>query len=210
MDGISRTAGVGPMVKIGGQHWTLTGRILRHYGEIEAEIIKHRGNPFELIRQAAEAFGDRVDLLDEAFNRAFEQARTWRNVGQVDFFDFLNTWRGTCMAVWLAMRHNKPGLTFDEVMGMIGDEVEDRQRAAAKEARDKAANEPLPEGYLEEEREVYARDVVVTARSKAQQDFLRELERAIDQATGEDELGNSTGSSPPPSDETNQSPPSEA
>lgn len=164
MDGISRTSGVGPTIKICGRTLTVQARILRHHAEIEAEIISRRGNPFDLIRQAVDALKDCPDVLHEFTARAFEEARKWRVATLDDIGEFLEeTWAGFCFAIWLAVRHNSPDLTLELVTQMCSDEFESRLRKGGPAEAAK---------------------------------WRAELHDALNQANGDDELGNSTGSEP--------------
>lgn len=169
MDGISRTSGVGPTITLGGKAYTVSGRILRHYAEIEAEIIKLRGNPFDFVRQASESLKDSPEVLAIVINQAWDLARTWAYVSSEDLSEFLVSWRGVVFALWLSIREQSAGLEFDEVLTLFGDECEDRKR------KDPASN------------------------------FVEEVDAAITQGGGDDELGNSTGSPQSnPSDEANE------
>lgn len=126
MEGISRTACVGPPITLGGRQFTVSGRILRHYAEIEAAIIASRGNPFDLIRQMGEAMPERQDLAIVVATQLFEQAKAWRFVTLGDIGEWLqNTVRGRCFRTWLAIRNEttrEP--TLDEVTVMYSDEYE--------------------------------------------------------------------------------------
>lgn len=171
MDGISRTAGVGPLITLGGEKFTVQGRILRHYAEIEAEIIKLRGNPLQMVRDSVAAMsggGDvdsllqRPEFLTNVVSMMFDEAKRWRFVDRQDLAQFLsNTWHGIVVSTWLAIRHNDiQRLTITEVGNLLSDEYESRMRKDPEDA----------------------------------QQFAESIFSAIDQAGGEDELGNSTGS----------------
>lgn len=139
MDGISRTSGVGGTITLEGTSYTVDGRILRHYAEIEAEIIKRRGNPFDLIRQAKDALKDSPEIVREFVSRAFDEALKWRIVSVYDIGLFLEgTWSGTCFALWLAIRDNdRSKLTLEEVSRMYCDEYERRIRKGGAEEAEK-------------------------------------------------------------------------
>lgn len=126
MDGVAKVAGIGPVVTIGGRRLTVSGKILRHYAEIEAQIIQLRGNPFDLIRQLGEALPDRQDLALIAVQKAFVEARTWRIVTILEMNDWLaSTWAGRCFRTWLAVRDNDlPTLTLEAVTQMYTDDYE--------------------------------------------------------------------------------------
>lgn len=126
MDGISRTVGVGPTVTLGGRSLTVSGKILRHYAEIEAQIMEARGNPFDLIRQLAEAMPDRHDLSHAVVAKAFVEAKSWRMVTIDEIGEWLDgTMRGRCFRTWLAVRDNdRAALTLEAVTEQYADEYE--------------------------------------------------------------------------------------
>lgn len=167
MDSIARTAGVGGIIQLGGRSLSVRGRVLRHMAEIEAEIIRRRGNPFDLVRQANEALrADQPELVALFTAQAFQQSMKWRFVTLDDIDDFLgSTWGGRCMRLWLAVRDNdRDTLTLDRVTQMFADEFESIARSKGK---------------------------------KAAYEWQERIDMAIDQADGSDELGNSNGSPKP-------------
>ncbi len=112
MDGSSRTFGTGPTIQLGGRTLTVNPKLLRCYGEIEAEIISRRGNPFDLARHAAAAFADAPETAMLVVSRAFEEAKSWRFVTITEIWKWIDeTWAGRCFAVWLAVRENADDLT---------------------------------------------------------------------------------------------------
>jgi len=178
MDGSSRAFGVGPTIQLRGKTYTVNGRIFRHYAEIEAEVIRLRGNPFEMIPQARDVLSGELATLSFVLREIFNEARRWRFLSHADFHEFLDSWRGEVMQLWMAIRHNDPELTLDAVMEMFGDEVENITRT-------KGVKESL--------------------------EWRDKVSEAIAQASGEDPLGNSTGSvptPPEPNEPTTATPPS--
>lgn len=139
MEGLSRAAGVGPTVKLGGRSLTVSGKILRHYAEIEAEVIKARGNPFDLMRQLGEAMPDREDLAYALVGRAFTEAKSWRFVTLGEIGSWLDdTMRGRCFRTWLAVRDNDPQtLTLEAVSTLYADEFESLVRTQGIAAAEK-------------------------------------------------------------------------
>lgn len=111
MDGLSRVAGIGPTVRLGGETFTVRGRTLRHYAELEAEIIRLRGDPFELIRSNRDMlsrFGD--ELIEKLFNQIDVK---WRIVRIEEIHEWLTTLHGRIFSIWQATRHNGEKHTFD-------------------------------------------------------------------------------------------------
>lgn len=175
MDGISRTSGIGPTITLEGETYTVNARILRHYGEIEAEIIKRRGNPFDLIRQACDALSDHPEHVVAFANKTFDEVLKlrWGAVTLADIGEFLSTtWFGECFSLWLAIRENNPQkLTFKYVSDAFSDEYERRI---------------TDDGY------------------ESATEWKESIYKAQQQATGTDELGNSTGSPSPEAEQANQ------
>ena len=119
MDGLSRVAGIGPTVRLGGETLTVRGRTLRHYAELEAEILRLRGDPFEMIRGNRGAFSrfgkmestpHKKELLEELFNQIDMK---WRIARIEEIHKWLTTLRGRIFADWQATRHNGEKHTFD-------------------------------------------------------------------------------------------------
>ncbi len=111
MDGLSRVAGIGPTVWFGGKTLTVQGRTLRHYAELEAEIIRLRHDPFDIIRNHREElsrFGD--ELIEKLFNQIDVK---WRIVRIEEIHKWLSTLHGRIFAIWQATRHNGEKHTFD-------------------------------------------------------------------------------------------------
>jgi len=170
LDGISRAAGVGPLITLCGEQYEVQGRILRHYATIEAEIIKRRGNPLQLVRECIEGLAgaesvsevfDNPEMLTRLVSVMFDEAKRWRHLNE--------EWHGTVVATWLAIRHNDPKrLTVDKVGEMVSDDYEDRMRKEGMEAAEQ---------------------------------LIADIFAAIDQAGGEDEMGESTGSPSSPASE---------
>ncbi len=183
MEGISRAAGVGPTIKIGGVDYTVKGRILEHYAAIEAEILAKRESPFKLMEDVilkAPSPEVRRALVEQALNRS-EQ---WRFVTQQDISAFLKTPTGMCFSVWLAIRHNDPQLlTLEYVTSKVMEDIQTKVTIAAQKARAEAA--------AKEEAEKAA--IEKAAAEEAHDKATDELSAKIEQASGLDERGNSTG-----------------
>ena len=163
MDGLSKNAGVGPVIELGGEKYPVQPKILRHRGLIEAQIIKRRGNPFELLRSAAQAFSGDVATLAALMPDVIKGSKDWGTVTINEFAEFIETtWEGRVLTVWMAIKHNNPErLTVSHVEELFLDEYE---RLIRKEGH------------------------------QAGESWWNEITTAIDQAGGEDEVGNSTGS----------------
>ena len=133
MSDISRVAGVGPTIKLGGLTLTANPKTMRHYGEISAEIIRRRGNPMDLIRQAREVLTP--DIVQQFVEKAFEEAIKWKTVTTLQLFEFLQTLDGMLFMLWLSVRDNDRSLyTLEHVSMLYLDEYEARLRAGGAKA----------------------------------------------------------------------------
>ena len=136
MEGLARAAGVGSAITLGGRKLKVSARILRHYAEIEEEVRRLRGNPFNLIREAKEALRDDPELMKQFVERAFDEARRAKIVTPNDVQEYLSdTWSGGCFALWLALRENDPqAVTLQWVSQNFCDEFESRLKRDGQEA----------------------------------------------------------------------------
>jgi len=125
MEGISRPAGAGPTVDFGGEKLQVSGRTLRHWGEIEAQILAQRGDPFDGIASMVNSFTGRKDVLQLVVETAFDKARSWRFVTAEEVGAWFNEWDGICFSIWLSLRDNNPEkITLDYVTQVVGDTYE--------------------------------------------------------------------------------------
>lgn len=165
--GLSRTAGCGPLITLGDRTFSTSTRILRHYARIEAEMLKRRIDPFEMLRRLCDQLPERQDLAQMAIAQVFAQAMQWGFFTESDLWHFLqDTTHGRVMSVWLAVEHNEPHPTFDEVRELYCNHYDDLRTSVADPVEGLAIAEQWADGIWS----------------------------AITQATGEDELGNSHGS----------------
>lgn len=151
-DGISHIAGLGPLVTLGGRQWLVKGRQLRYYAMMEAEIIKMRGNPFEMVVLAAANHRQDPGVVNAVAAAVAEHFRNWRFANYKDYGNFNETPYGEAFQVWCAIRHQDEKLTVDQVQFWLMEEIVQRG----------------PERRTE-------------------------ILAAIEQASSEDQLGNSTG-----------------
>src|SRR5574343_805572 len=114
-DGISHIAGLGPLVTLGGRQWIVKGRTLEYYSMMEAEIIKKRGNPFEMVVLAARESRDDLKVVDAVAVSVAEHFRNWRFANYQDYIAFNQTPYGEAFQVWAAIRHQDENLTVQQV-----------------------------------------------------------------------------------------------
>ena len=167
MDGLSRAVGVGPTMELCGQTFSVKGRVIRSYAEIEAEIIRVRGNPFDYLIHIKDTISgmdskDSEGLMRVAIQEGYKEAKKWRYVSGGEIAEWMNeTFRGQCFMVWMCIRHNnREVLTLEKVTELYCDELEAAASSTGEDGRDKKKEE---------------------------------IFSAIDQASGDDQLGNSTG-----------------
>lgn len=119
MDGLSRIVGCGPMLALCGKHYSVQGRTLRHYAEIEAQILALRGNPFDLVRE-------HIHLFDEGMLAAIfaEIKKGWCCATIGDCHEWAMTYSGTIFTTWQAIRNC--GVTLDECEGILREHMQEK------------------------------------------------------------------------------------
>lgn len=136
---LANAVGAGATIELGGETLKITPRLVRYFGEMENEIRKDRGNPFDLIRQAAEALKDSdPEILERIIGESFMAAKRWKDVSMGEIWEWMvNSWKGRRYAIWLTIRDNDPKWTFEHFTQVFCDEFEDRYRTeGAKAAQD--------------------------------------------------------------------------
>lgn len=177
MNGLSRVAGVGPTIELGGRTFTVRGCILGYYTALEAELLRLRGNPLDLIVEAAKSLrgpDGKIDgyqslVLDQIANVVAEKFRNWRFCTYQDHNEFLRTPTGEAFKVWWAIKGDESAkdVSLPQVQHWMAD------------LRKKLASIESDEEF-----------------TKFRVERIDSIFNAIDQASGEDVLGNSTGRSP--------------
>lgn len=177
MNGLSRVAGVGPAIELGGRTFQVRGLILGYYAALEAELLKLRGNPLDLIVESAKSLrgeDGRIDgfqslVLDNIAGVVADKFRNWRFCTYQDHNDFLRTPTGEAFKVWWAIKGDPSAkdVTLAQVQHWLA------------ELRRKL-------GSIADEKEYE------TFRAER----FESIFNAIDQASGDDVLGNSIGRSP--------------
>ena len=128
MNGLSSVVGVGPIVEFGGKEYTVKAKMLEQHAIVEAQIVKNRGNPFDMFRAAAESFSDNPDGFAKIVPIVMSQAKGWKIVTFDEVREYLNsTLEGMALSVWMAIRHNNPEkLTISYVKETFVNELESR------------------------------------------------------------------------------------
>lgn len=143
-EGVARTAGIGGLITLGGRQWTVRGRTVGYYALLEAEILRLRGNPYEMICSAAidavrEAGVDQrinaavvVDLVSQSIAERF---RNWKFASYVDYGEFYNTPYGEAFQIWASIKHEDGSLTVEQVRFWLMEEMA-RNMKVGREHRD--------------------------------------------------------------------------
>lgn len=166
MDGLNRAIGAGPTVFFDGRTCVVKPRDLYFNGLVEAEIVKRRGDPQEVMVAAVARCkeGEVTDATLAAIaNAAFAAARQFKNASYDDHNDFLASPAGEALMFWYCLKDNFDGAwTIDRVLYVLMESM----RAALR-------------GSVE--------------TFQAWLEWKRGIRAAIDIAGGEDLLGNLTG-----------------
>lgn len=120
MDGVSHVAGIGPTIELGGKQWIIKGRTIEYYALLEAEIIKLRGNPFDMIIAAAkENPGPEGAMLVNVIASAVaERFRNWRIATYNDYQNFIFSPYGEAFQIWCCLL-SKDSVTVHQVQFWI-------------------------------------------------------------------------------------------
>lgn len=123
-DDLSRASGAGPTITWKGKTWTVRGRTVGYVGQINAEIIARRGDPFDMLVNAAKASGMTPEALAMLCHSVSQHFRGWSTVTHGDFHEFCyRSMEGEAFQVWLSLRENDGNLTVDEVLHELTEAV---------------------------------------------------------------------------------------
>lgn len=178
-DSIARAAGAGGTITLAGKTYTVKGRTKEYQGHIEAEILKLRGDPISLTVGAAKSLKDDFTLLDRVCGIIADRFRNWGMVTHRDLAEFCSTPRGQAISIWLAIQHNPGCPSQEEIQFLLGEMSGEGEMQDVPVLDDAGKDTGKKESQF-----------VNTGWKK-----IADIIRAIDLATGEDPLGNSTGPS---------------
>ena len=117
---ITAIAGVGPTIQWEGRTFTVKGRTLGHYAQVEAEIIKRRGgNPLTMLAEAAKELKGDLAALNALASVISEHVTTWNSVTYRDHIQFGRSAYGEAFTIWLAIRHNDDSLSPEHVQHVV-------------------------------------------------------------------------------------------
>ena len=185
MDGASRMFAAPTELTLGGRTLQVDPRVAHLRGQIEQHILESKPNPLEVARNNVELFSGSPDMQAELLKLGMQEACRAKSVTRMEFVEWINTVEGTIYVLWLQTRAcNSPPPTLDEIKGLYDDDLETviQQLGAASTEEDVA---------------------------DAAESVLQKIQDKMNRASGEDELGNSTGppngagqTSPSPGDES--------
>jgi len=117
MNGLSLVAGVGPRVTINGKSFEIRGKTNAYYADMEAAIRKSRGNPLDLVVEAAKRAVLENDpaILSTVATAVSERFRSWNTATYGDYLDYMNTPDGDALTVFHALKDGAPDVTLEQV-----------------------------------------------------------------------------------------------
>lgn len=131
MDGVSRAAGVGPTLEFLGKTYILRGRTCGFYAALEAEIVRRRGNPADILVSAAPALkaaGISMEEIKSLVDGVVKASLTLRNATWSDIGSFIDTPWGQAFELWWAI--NDPELTVSRVHDIILESIRENGKFA--------------------------------------------------------------------------------
>lgn len=122
MAGLSRVAGIGPRVTLNGKEYQVRGKTNRFFAEVQAAILKARGNPLDMIVEAGikgKVAGD-PELIGKIAEVVADKLRTvWGMVSYRDYLDFMNSSEGDVLEAYHCLVQEDKTVTLDDVRDYI-------------------------------------------------------------------------------------------
>lgn len=186
MSDLARVSGARPTIELDGVEYEVCGEI-GVFGQIESRIIQKRGNPFDMLVEAARSLKDDPQALNALVNATVDKLKTWRFVDSFDYMQYTYTPDGLAYLCYQCIKHNDKNLTFETVREKVIRQIRaedaahyqlrvEQKQAAGIDPEDAAANREFDREF-----------------SKLYPVWRDRLEKAISQASGVDDLGNSIG-----------------
>jgi len=128
MYGLARLRGIGGTVSLGDRRFTVRGRTLGDYAELEARMLELRGDPFHVLRwlcREASLYGVSAKLVE----RLRTNEDDWWSVTIADAMEWLSTLEGRVFGLWLAIRYS--GVSLEWVQECF---VEESEKAEAEQS----------------------------------------------------------------------------
>ena len=117
---LASVGGVGPTIQWEGKTFTVKGRTLGHYAQVEAEITKRRGgNPLHMLTQAARELKGDLASLNALAAVISENLTKWNTISYRDHLQFGTSAYGEAFNIWLAIRHNDETMTPETIQHVV-------------------------------------------------------------------------------------------
>lgn len=184
MDGASRMFAAPVEITLGGRKFKAKGRLARYYGEIEQHLLSQRADPFQVVREHLSEFADNKELQEVMMRAAVAEACRMKTVTGLELREWMNTVPGTAYISWLAIRDDAPDVTREQIQEWLLEDIDDVTQKLAE------IEDLRPED----------------AQERAQERVMGELHDSLDRASGEDQMGNSTGPPKGAGDQQGRSP----
>lgn len=119
MDGGSRIGGGNALVEFNGRTLKLRPRTAGFYWDFEAWILSRRGDPFELLIEAAKQEGMTSVALSNLAMVVSQSFKSWRNVTWQELVDIKFSPRGECYQIWWCLQDNDSPPTLEKVTEVV-------------------------------------------------------------------------------------------
>lgn len=121
MSGLSRVAGIGPRVTLNGKDYQVRGKTNRFFAEVQAAILGSRGDPFQMVVEAARRGKLDADpeILDRVAEIVCEKFRNWKTATYRDYLEFMGSPEGDALVAYHCLKQDAPEVTLDEVREYI-------------------------------------------------------------------------------------------
>ena len=173
MDGASRMFAVPSKIELGGKVYNATGRLAKHFGEMERYLLSKRPDPIKIAHDSMEALADMPAMQEKILELAAKEAFRARSVTDLEISEWMEGTDGKAFCVWLATREEYPGFeSHEQIKALILDDIED------------GVQRWMEKGMAEAE-----------AQEEATAEVHDKIDDSLNEASGSDLAGNSTGPS---------------
>jgi hypothetical protein len=158
---------------IGGKQYQARALRGKDYAQIEQHMLGLRPNPIKIVKDNWAALAEQPDLQQQMLQVAMAEACRVKSVSFKDAQEWMDSLEGTVYVTWLQVKQENGSVTLEEIRDGVYKDIEERMQSLVSS-----------DLFREEE-----------AEPQAQQQILQEMQEQLNRASGEDELGNSTGPS---------------
>jgi len=183
MDNAARMFASPTEITLGGKKFKASARFAQFHAEAEQWLLKQQPDPIALAKRAVEEFADNPIVLNAMLDKLTDRALQARFVSRETLGQWFDTVEGTAFITWTQIREHHPEMTDRAPDGSLSE----RPFAKVEELlRQDIEQQILNFVRLNMEREV--------AEQEAMEKIIGDLHRDLTATSGEDPLGNSTGS----------------